>query len=152
HPAGARPDRELLPGGRDRCRRVLPAPRAGRRRDHRTGTGRPAQAAHRTVLCGRSAAPAGGDPGAADAGRHRAETYEPDGGAGGGVMKALFPTWAWPSHFFPMVPLAWALRAAGHEVRVASGPELAGTIRASGLPAVSVGTPVDFAGEFRARF
>jgi UDP:flavonoid glycosyltransferase YjiC (YdhE family) len=67
-------------------------------------------------------------------------------------MKALFTTWAWPSHFFPLVPLAWALRAAGHEVRVASGPELAGTIRASGLPAVSVGTPVDFAGEFRARF
>jgi len=67
-------------------------------------------------------------------------------------MKVLFTTWAWPSHFFPLVPLAWALRAAGHEVRVASGPELAGTIRASGLPAVSVGTPVDFAGEFRARF
>jgi UDP:flavonoid glycosyltransferase YjiC (YdhE family) len=67
-------------------------------------------------------------------------------------MKVLFTTWAWPSHFFPMVPLAWALRSAGHEVRVASGPELAATIRASGLPAVSVGTPVDFAGEFRARF
>jgi UDP:flavonoid glycosyltransferase YjiC (YdhE family) len=67
-------------------------------------------------------------------------------------MKVLFTTWAWPSHFFPLVPLAWALRAGGHEVRVASGPELAGTIRASGLPAVSVGTPVDFAGEFRTRF
>lgn len=38
-----------------------------------------------------------------------------------------------------MVPLAWALLAAGQDVRVASGPSLAPAITAAGLPAVSVG-------------
>jgi glycosyltransferase (activator-dependent family) len=38
-----------------------------------------------------------------------------------------------------MVPLAWALLAAGHEVRVAGGPALVPAITAAGLPAVSVG-------------
>lgn len=54
-------------------------------------------------------------------------------------MRVLFTTWAWPSHFFPLVPLAWAFRAAGHEVRVASQPALADEIVRSGLPAVKVG-------------
>jgi UDP:flavonoid glycosyltransferase YjiC (YdhE family) len=64
-------------------------------------------------------------------------------------MKVLFTTWAWPSHFYPMVPLAWALRSAGHEVRVASGPDLAPTIRNAGLPAVSVGHSVDISDRHR---
>jgi UDP:flavonoid glycosyltransferase YjiC (YdhE family) len=64
-------------------------------------------------------------------------------------MKVLFTTWAWPSHLFPMVPLAWALRSAGHEVRIASGPELERTIRDAGLPAVAVGGPVDIAERHR---
>ncbi|MET9297420.1 nucleotide disphospho-sugar-binding domain-containing protein [Streptomyces sp. NPDC003077] len=42
-----------------------------------------------------------------------------------------------------MVPLEWAARAAGHEVRVASAPSLTGAITASGLPAVPVGRAVD---------
>jgi len=67
-------------------------------------------------------------------------------------MKVLFTTWAWPSHFFPMVPLAWALRSAGHEVRVASGPELERTIRDAGLPAVPVGGPVDIAERHRTQY
>jgi UDP:flavonoid glycosyltransferase YjiC (YdhE family) len=64
-------------------------------------------------------------------------------------MRVLFATWAWPSHFFPLVPLAWALRAAGHEVTMASQPELLPTMRAAGLPAVVVGRDVDVAGPHR---
>lgn len=58
-------------------------------------------------------------------------------------MRVLFTTWAWPSHFFPMVPLAWALRAAGHDVRMTSQPELLPALRASGLPFTVVGRDVD---------
>lgn len=64
-------------------------------------------------------------------------------------MRVLFTTWAWPSHFFPMVPMAWALRAAGHEVLMASQPELLPTMRASGLPSVAVGHDVDVAAAYR---
>ncbi|MEV4546846.1 nucleotide disphospho-sugar-binding domain-containing protein [Nonomuraea wenchangensis] len=42
-----------------------------------------------------------------------------------------------------MVPLAWALRAAGHEVLVATQPELLETVRHTGLPAAAVGRDVD---------
>lgn len=59
-------------------------------------------------------------------------------------MRILFTPWAWSPHYFPMVPLAWALRNAGHEVRVASSPSLVDVITDSGLPAVSVGSDIDF--------
>jgi UDP:flavonoid glycosyltransferase YjiC (YdhE family) len=55
----------------------------------------------------------------------------------------MFVTWAWPSHFYPLVPLAWAFQAAGHEVRVASQPALTETIVRAGLTAVPVGQDVD---------
>ena len=58
-------------------------------------------------------------------------------------MRVLFTTWAWPSHLYPLVPLAWAMRAAGHDVLVASQPELLGEIIATGLPGVAVGADVD---------
>ncbi|MFE2979170.1 activator-dependent family glycosyltransferase [Streptomyces sp. NPDC059258] len=51
-------------------------------------------------------------------------------------------TWPWQTHLQPAVPLAWALQAAGHEVRVASGPELTEVITKSGLTAVPVGSDV----------
>ncbi|MDI5980591.1 activator-dependent family glycosyltransferase [Amycolatopsis magusensis] len=54
-------------------------------------------------------------------------------------MRVLFVTAAIKSHFTLLVPLAWALRAAGHEVRVASQPDIAGVIADSGLPAVPAG-------------
>ncbi|NKZ01360.1 activator-dependent family glycosyltransferase [Nocardiopsis dassonvillei subsp. albirubida] len=54
-------------------------------------------------------------------------------------MRILFSAYSEKTHFFSMVPLAWALRAAGHEVRVASHPELAPTITEAGLTAVPVG-------------
>jgi UDP:flavonoid glycosyltransferase YjiC (YdhE family) len=37
-------------------------------------------------------------------------------------------------HFFPAVPLAWALRAAGHEVLVATPRNFASTVTEAGLP------------------
>ncbi|WP_405106659.1 DUF1205 domain-containing protein [Micromonospora sp. NBC_01405] len=64
-------------------------------------------------------------------------------------MRFLLTTFAWPSHYYPMVPLGWALRAAGHEVRVASTPSLVDTIIATGLPAVAVGKDIDIAGRAR---
>jgi UDP:flavonoid glycosyltransferase YjiC (YdhE family) len=42
-----------------------------------------------------------------------------------------------------MVPLCWALRAAGHEVRVASGPALMDAVVGSGVTGVAVGADVD---------
>jgi UDP:flavonoid glycosyltransferase YjiC (YdhE family) len=58
-------------------------------------------------------------------------------------MRVLFVSWAWPSHYYPMVPLAWAMRAAGHDVRIAGQPGLQAAIRTSGLPSVSVGRDID---------
>ncbi|MEV1241798.1 nucleotide disphospho-sugar-binding domain-containing protein [Nonomuraea sp. NPDC049750] len=66
-------------------------------------------------------------------------------------MRILFVVWAWPSHFFPMVPTAWASWAAGHEVLVATQPALQKTLRDSGLPAACVGADLDTAGMFRNR-
>ncbi|MFV2109915.1 nucleotide disphospho-sugar-binding domain-containing protein [Micromonospora sp. LOL_015] len=58
-------------------------------------------------------------------------------------MRVLFTTWAWPSHLYGMVPLAWACQAAGHDVVVASQPTLQRTIAATGLTGVSVGADRD---------
>jgi UDP:flavonoid glycosyltransferase YjiC (YdhE family) len=59
-------------------------------------------------------------------------------------MRVLIASWGWASHFYPAVPLGWALCAAGHEVRVVSQPCLVGDISGAGLPAVSVGEDIDF--------
>lgn len=55
-------------------------------------------------------------------------------------MRVLFATYSEKTHFHAMVPLAWALAAAGHEVRVASQPALTEVITRTGLTAVPVGT------------
>ncbi|MDN3355686.1 activator-dependent family glycosyltransferase [Actinomadura sp. DC4] len=55
-------------------------------------------------------------------------------------MRVLFTSFPGNTHFFNSVALAWALCAAGHEVRVASGPELVDTITRTGLTAVPVGS------------
>ncbi|GAA3368902.1 DUF1205 domain-containing protein [Streptomyces sannanensis] len=65
-------------------------------------------------------------------------------------MRVLFVSWAWPTHFYPMVPLAWALRAAGHEVRVAAPPGIEAQVTAAGLPFVQVGRDLDAVARFRA--
>jgi UDP:flavonoid glycosyltransferase YjiC (YdhE family) len=64
-------------------------------------------------------------------------------------MRLIFTTWAWPSHLYAMVPVAWACRAAGHEVLVASQPELTGVISGTGLPAAPVGRDLDAMAAFR---
>lgn len=58
-------------------------------------------------------------------------------------MRVLFTSWAWPSHLYAMVPLAWACRAAGHEVMLASQPGLGPLMERTGLPSVTVGHDVD---------
>uniref|UniRef100_UPI001040F4CF nucleotide disphospho-sugar-binding domain-containing protein n=1 Tax=Actinomadura roseirufa TaxID=2094049 RepID=UPI001040F4CF len=64
-------------------------------------------------------------------------------------MRVIFATWAWPSHLYAMVPLAWACRAAGHDVLVASQPGLAETAERTGLPFAPVGRDVDAVAVFR---
>lgn len=61
-------------------------------------------------------------------------------------MRILFTTFPSASHHFPMVPLAWAFRTAGHDVRVASTPALTEAVLHSGLPAVVVGHDIDLVG------
>jgi UDP:flavonoid glycosyltransferase YjiC (YdhE family) len=63
-------------------------------------------------------------------------------------MKVLIVTFPAPSHFFPLVPIGWALRGSGHEVRVACPASFTGVVTASGLPAVLV-PEVDLAGFWR---
>ncbi|WP_433309781.1 activator-dependent family glycosyltransferase [Micromonospora sp. CA-269861] len=59
-------------------------------------------------------------------------------------MRVLFATYAETTHYYNMVPLAWALRTAGHEVRVATQPALMDAVVQSGLTAVQVGEDHDF--------
>ena len=54
-------------------------------------------------------------------------------------MRVLFVPHANKAHLHIMTPLAWALRTAGHDVRVASQPEIADAIIASGFVPVEVG-------------
>ncbi|MEV0001610.1 nucleotide disphospho-sugar-binding domain-containing protein [Micromonospora sp. NPDC050980] len=53
-------------------------------------------------------------------------------------MRVLCTVSGWPAHWFPMVPVGWALRAAGHEVRVACPPDQAAAVAAAGLVPVPV--------------
>lgn len=54
-------------------------------------------------------------------------------------MRVLFTPHPAPQHLYPLVPLAWALGAAGHEVLVAAAPELIEPVRLAGLIAVPIG-------------
>ncbi|MEU2287248.1 nucleotide disphospho-sugar-binding domain-containing protein [Streptomyces sp. NPDC013178] len=53
-------------------------------------------------------------------------------------MRALFTVSDWAGHYFCMVPLGWALQAAGHEVRVACPPPQARAVAGAGLTPVPV--------------
>jgi UDP:flavonoid glycosyltransferase YjiC (YdhE family) len=64
-------------------------------------------------------------------------------------MRVLMTTTAVPTHFTPLVPLAWALRAAGHDVLVAAQPDVVPTVRSAGLVAASVGAPFDIGAHMR---
>ncbi|MGC4864934.1 nucleotide disphospho-sugar-binding domain-containing protein [Micromonospora sp. DT53] len=58
-------------------------------------------------------------------------------------MRVLFASFTQRTHLYPMIPLAWAFRAAGHEVRVAAQPGLTGAIVGAGLSAVEVAAGYD---------
>lgn len=58
-------------------------------------------------------------------------------------MRFLFTVQVAPSHLRPMVPLAWALTAAGHQVVVACPPNMVGGPQSLGLSAVGFGEPFD---------
>lgn len=62
-------------------------------------------------------------------------------------MRILFTPLAMPAHVYLMTPLAWACRAAGHEVRVASQPRALDAINRAGLAGVEVGATHDFVSE-----
>ncbi|ASW54602.1 nucleotide disphospho-sugar-binding domain-containing protein [Plantactinospora sp. KBS50] len=60
-------------------------------------------------------------------------------------MRVLVSTAPLHGHFFPLVPLSWALRAAGHDVLVATPANFADEVAATGLPVVPCAGPIEFA-------
>ncbi|MFJ2435435.1 nucleotide disphospho-sugar-binding domain-containing protein [Streptomyces anulatus] len=58
-------------------------------------------------------------------------------------MRVLVMTTPDPSHLPPLAPVAWALRAAGHDVLVAGQPDSAESARTTGLSMVVFGEPFD---------
>lgn len=65
-------------------------------------------------------------------------------------MRVLVTTAPLHGHFFPMVPLCWALRAAGHDVLVAAPANFTDDIAATGLAVVASAGPAAF-GDFMFR-
>jgi hypothetical protein len=51
-------------------------------------------------------------------------------------MRVLFTVSNWSSHYFPMVPLGWALQSAGHDVRVACQDTEVAPVTQAGLTPV----------------
>lgn len=58
-------------------------------------------------------------------------------------MRVLFVVSSWSGHYFPLVPLGWALRGAGHDVRVLCTEADVGPITRSGLHPVPALTGID---------
>ncbi|MDO0926683.1 DUF1205 domain-containing protein [Streptomyces sp. TG1A-8] len=58
-------------------------------------------------------------------------------------MRVLFTVSAWKGHWYPLVPLGWALQASGHEVRVACAPSQCEDLARAGLTPVPVLGEVD---------
>jgi UDP:flavonoid glycosyltransferase YjiC (YdhE family) len=58
-------------------------------------------------------------------------------------VRVLFASHVWRPHYFLMVGLVWAFRAAGHEVRVAAQPALLPSVTESGAVGVAVGGGYD---------
>src|SRR5687768_5212967 len=68
-------------------------------------------------------------------------------------MRVLLTSTPTYGHFHPIVPLARALVAAGHDVRVACPFSFRRAVEAAGLPFVAAGSadiPLDLAGELAA--
>jgi UDP:flavonoid glycosyltransferase YjiC (YdhE family) len=66
-------------------------------------------------------------------------------------VRVLFCVNPGRGHLHPVVPLAWALRTAGHDVRVAAAPAAVAAVAAAGLIAVPVGPDVRLSRVSRAR-
>jgi UDP:flavonoid glycosyltransferase YjiC (YdhE family) len=67
-------------------------------------------------------------------------------------MRVLFAVSAWPGHYYAMVPLGWALQAAGHEVRVACAPSQTEAVTRSGLTPAPVLEGMDMVFLTRVRY
>ena len=61
-------------------------------------------------------------------------------------MRVLFTCGPANAHLYPLVPTAWGVRAAGHDVLVATSEDFCATVTAAGLPAAPVADPVDLVG------
>jgi len=64
-------------------------------------------------------------------------------------MRFLFTTAVLPSHLYALVPLAWSLRAAGHDVLVCTLDNFLPTVQRAGLPVTSCGPAMEFAAFMR---
>ncbi|MFF5496714.1 nucleotide disphospho-sugar-binding domain-containing protein [Streptomyces aquilus] len=62
-------------------------------------------------------------------------------------MRILFIPASAPSHYFPMVPLIWACRTAGHDVCVAAQPWGESVVVSSGVPMVTIAKSFDMTAE-----
>ncbi len=63
-------------------------------------------------------------------------------------MRVLIVVWPLTAHLNPALPLAHALQGAGHEVRIASHPDLSPAITGAGLHAIPLGTPQTIAAPY----
>jgi UDP:flavonoid glycosyltransferase YjiC (YdhE family) len=71
-------------------------------------------------------------------------------------MRVLFTSYGPRPHSYPMVPLAWAFRVMGHDVRMAGPPAISDPMAESGLVGAVVGEDADVSsflsgGKFRPR-
>ncbi|MFD9718048.1 activator-dependent family glycosyltransferase [Streptomyces sp. NPDC059076] len=62
-------------------------------------------------------------------------------------MRVLFTPFPATTHVNTQVPLAWALRSAGHDVRMATQPDVLDDILDAGLTAVPIGDVLDVAAQ-----
>ncbi|WP_245182152.1 nucleotide disphospho-sugar-binding domain-containing protein [Streptomyces montanisoli] len=72
---------------------------------------------------------------------HAEHTGTDRGGGGRGgrrALRVLFAVSDWPGHWHAMVPLGWALRAAGHDVRVVCAPSQTEPLTRAGLTPVPI--------------
>jgi UDP:flavonoid glycosyltransferase YjiC (YdhE family) len=64
-------------------------------------------------------------------------------------MRMLFIAVATPPHVYPLVPLAWACRLAGHEIRFVTAGSVSATVAETGLPATVIRSSPVFTREER---
>jgi UDP:flavonoid glycosyltransferase YjiC (YdhE family) len=68
------------------------------------------------------------------------------------LVRVLFAAGGGTSMFYPLVPLAWAFRAAGHEVLLVGKPQAAEWMMQTGLPVKTLGGPPKLSGEAKEVF